>query len=105
MRYNILHSLNVFSHKGQGKNKYSKEQMKRVFIAFYKQPKTMLMVSLETGILRANICRYVAEWEKENRIGIIRKSICPISKHRAGFYTTNPDLFQSIVKPSNTVKL
>lgn len=33
-----------------------------------------------------------------------RKGICPISKHRAGFYTTNPELFP-IVEPSNTVKL
>jgi len=55
--------------------------------------------------LRANICRYVADWEKENRICIVRKGICPISKHRAGFYTTNPELFPSIVEPSNTVKL
>lgn len=93
-----------FLHKGQGKSTHFQAQMKRVFAALYRQPKTMLMVSVETGILRANICRYVAEWEKENRICIVRKGICPISKHRAGFYTTNPDLFP-IVEPSNTVKL
>jgi hypothetical protein len=92
-------------HKRQCKDKHFEAQKKRVFAAFYKQPKTMLMVSIETGILRANICRYVAEWEKENRICIVRKGICPISKHRAGFYTTNPELFPSIVEPSNTVKL
>jgi len=105
MESNQLNSPKVFSHKGQGKSTHFQAQMKRVFAALYRQPKTMLMVSIETGILRANICRYVAELEKENRICIIRKSICPISKHRAGFYTTNPDLFKSIVKPSNTVKL
>ena len=88
-----------FLHKGQGKSTHFQAQMKRVFAALYRQPKTMLMVSIETGILRANICRYVAEWEKENRICIVRKGICPISKHRAGFYTTNPDLFP-IVEPS-----
>ena len=93
-----------FLHKGQGKSTHFQAQMKRVFAALYRQPKTMLMVSVETGILRANICRYVAEWGKENRICIVRKGICPISKHRAGFYTTNPDLFP-IVEPSNTVKL
>ena len=90
--------------KGQGKDKHFQAQMQRVFAAFLRHPKTMLMVSIETGILRANICRYVAEWGKENRICIVRKGICPISKHRAGFYTTNPDLFP-IVEPSNTVKL
>jgi hypothetical protein len=90
--------------KGQGKDKHFQGQTQRVFTAFLRHPKTMLMVSIETSILRANICRYVAEWGKENRICIVRKGICPISKHRAGFYTTNPDLFP-IVEPSNTVKL
>ena len=90
--------------KGQGKDKHFQGQTQRVFTAFLRHPKTMLMASIETGILRANICRYVAEWGKENRICIVRKGICPISKHRAGFYTTNPDLFP-IVEPSNTVKL
>ena len=105
MESNQLNSPKVFSHKGQGKSTHFQAQMKREFAALYRQPKTMLMVSIETGILRANICRYVAEWEKENRICIVRKGICPISKHRAGFYTTNPDLFPAIVEPSNTVKL
>ena len=104
MESNQLNSPKVFSHKGQGKDKHFQAQMERVFAALDRQPKTMLMVSIETGILRANICRYVAKWEKENRICIVRKGICPISKHRAGFYTTNPDLFP-IVEPSNTVKL
>ena len=99
MESNQLNSPKVFSHKGQGKDKHFQGQTQRVFAALYRQPKTMLMVSIETGILRANICRYVAKWEKENRICIVRKGICPISKHRAGFYTTNPDLFP-IVEPS-----
>lgn len=71
-------------------------QMQRVFLALYKNPKTMLMVATETGILRANICRYIAEWERLNCIRIYRKGICPITKHRAGFYTTNPELFPEI---------
>ena len=91
--------------KGLGKDTHFQAQMQRVFAALYRQPKTMLMVSIETGILRANICRYVAKWEKENRICIVRKGFCPISKHRAGFYTTNTDLPLPIAEPSNTVKL
>ena len=92
-------------HKGQGKSTHFQTQMKQVFVTFYRQPKTMLMVSIETSILRANVCRYVAKWEKQNVIRLARKGICPISKHRAGFYTTNPELFPSIIEPSNTVKL
>lgn len=82
-------------------NEKFKAQMKRVFTALYSHPKTMLMVSSETGILRANICRYVAKFRKQNQIEVVQKSICPISKHRAGFYTTNPDLFPK----SNQLKM
>ena len=73
-------------------------------LSFLEYPKTMLMVSIETGILRANLCRYVAKMRKHNHIEVVRKGICPISKHRAGFYTTNPEMFPAIVGPSNTVK-
>ncbi|MDR2083715.1 MAG: hypothetical protein LBP67_01805 [Bacteroidales bacterium] len=49
------------------------------------------MVAQETGIYRANICRYVREFKKNDRLFLVRKGICPISKHRAGFYTSNED--------------
>ncbi len=88
----------------KSKDKHFQAQMERVFLALYKQPKTMLMVSIETNILRANICRYVAEFEKQNSIRVAQKSICPISKHRAGFYTTNPKWFPPIVESLNTGK-
>ena len=71
-------------------------QRQIVFTAFSKQPKTMLMVSIETGIFRANICRYVAEWKKQKHIVLVRKSICSVSKHSAGFYTTNAKLISKI---------
>lgn len=80
-------------HKRQVQDRKFQAQMSKVFAAFLSQPKTMLMVSVETGILRANICRYIAHWEKYNRIALVRKGICPISKHHAGFYSTNPELF------------
>ena len=92
-----------FLRKRQGKSKYFEAQMKRVFSAFHKQPKTMLMVSIETGILRANICRYVAEWRAENRIVEVRKSLCPISKHRATFFTTNKQLIVGEMAEPNTL--
>ena len=76
-------------------------QYKKTFRAFFERPKTMLMVSVETGILRANICRYVAEMERRTRVEKVETGICPVSKHKAGFYTTNPDYF-AIVEPSNT---
>jgi len=90
----------------QGKDKYFQAQMKRVFAAFYGNPKTMLMVSIETGIMRSNITRYVAKWHRQNSIKIVRLGICQISKREGVQYlTTNPELFPVIVEHSNTVKL
>lgn len=78
-------------HKRQVQDKHFQAQMKRVFKAFSEQPKTMLMVSVETKVLRANICRYVAQWQREDSIAVVRKGFCLISKHRAGFYSTNSE--------------
>lgn len=67
------------------KDKHFEAQKETVYLAF-SHPKTMLQVSVETGILRANICRYVRQLEDENKISLLYKGICPISKHKAGFY-------------------
>ncbi len=84
-----------------GKDKHFQAQMKRVFAALYKQPKTMLMVSVETGIMRSNITRYIAKWRKQDCIKIVKLGICPLSKSKGvQFLTTNPELFPAIVEPS-----
>lgn len=82
--------------KGQGKDKKISGQKTKVFNAFSTQSKTMLMVSVETGVLRANICRYVAEWKEQNSIQEVRKGLCRITKHRAGYLTTDPTLFNNV---------
>ena len=85
----------------KSKDKHFQAQMERVFLALYKQPKTMLMVEVETGIMRSNITRYVAKWKKQDCIKIVRFGICPISKSTGvQFLTTNPELFKSIVELS-----
>ena len=71
------------------KNNHFATQNQRLSYAFSEAPKTMLQVSFETGILRANICRYIKEWREQNSIFLIKKNICPVSKHRAGFYSTH----------------
>lgn len=84
-------------------DKLFKGQLQQVFLAFYKQPKTMLTVSVETGILRANICRYVGKWRKTKSIATINKGICPISKSSGvQFLSTDPGL---ISNPAKTDKL
>ena len=104
MENNQLNSPKVFLHKGQGKDTHFQTQMQRVFAALYKQPKTMLMVSVETGIMRSNITRYIAKWRKQDCIKIVKLGICPLSKSKGvQFLTTNPELFPAIVEPNKNV--
>lgn len=67
-------------------------QRQLVYKALFEKPMTMLMVSRLTDVDRANICWLIAKWRKEDKIYFIQKGICPITKHRAGYYTTNKDL-------------
>ncbi len=60
------------------------KQVKR-FLKHSIQPKTMLQVATETGIFRANICRYLRTFRKRGQIQLIRIGVCPISKHKQVF--------------------
>jgi hypothetical protein len=95
---NTLNTPSNSLHNRQGKDKHFEVQMKRVFAAFKRKPSTMLMVSIETGILRANICRYVAKWQKGNSIHLLKQGLCKVSKHRAGYYSTDTNLFTQPLK-------
>jgi hypothetical protein len=88
----------IYLHKVQSKDKHFEAQMKRVFAAFKRKPSTILMVSIETGILRANICRYVSEWQKQGSIHLLKQGVCKVSKHSAGYYTTDTNLFNQTLK-------
>lgn len=57
------HSLNKHDKGNEFQTQYQ-----IVYQSFKEHPKTMLDVSLETGILRANICRYVADMEDKGLI-------------------------------------
>lgn len=81
-----------------------KDQASTVLSSFSEYPKTMLEVSLETGILRANICRYVAQSQKEGRLHLAYKGICPITRHPAGFYTTDFSLIRWEEAESKSVR-
>lgn len=74
-------------------------QLKRTYKAFKKAPKTMKMVSVETGIDRPNICRYVAYLEKRKAIAVVKKARCLITKHTAKYYSTDPEYFPPVTEP------
>lgn len=85
-------------HKRQCKDKHFQAQMDRVFAAFKRKPATMLMISIETGIYRANICRYIAKWQKSYSVHLLKHGLCEVSKYRAGYYTTDTNLFAQPLK-------
>jgi len=70
-----------------------KTQLQIVDEILRKQPLTMLQVAMITGIYRANVCRYIRNLRKLQKVAIVKKDFCPISFHCAGFYSTNPALF------------
>ena len=92
MRNNVTSTNSLLNkhHEDKKKRFYQREI---VFNALAKNPATMLMVAHQTGIERANICRYVAELQKCNGIALIKKGLCQISKNTAGYYTTDKSKF------------
>ncbi|WP_194767855.1 hypothetical protein [Tamlana sp. I1] len=82
-----------FNHLQDIKIDYTK-QRKLVYSSFYAAPRTMLMVALDAGVFRANVCRYVAQFKNQNAIAEVKKGICEISKHPATYYSTNPKYFE-----------
>lgn len=84
-------SLNNFL---QRKDNEFKAQLKKVYDAFFEQPRTMLEVAKETKVMRSNICWYVREWRKHNKIVTLKKRKCSISGYPyVNELTTNPLLF------------
>lgn len=75
------------------KDNYFRNQFQSTKEAFFQAPATMRMIEVQTGILRPNICRYVRTMSNSGIIQVVRIGLCPETRHRAGFYSTNPDLF------------
>ncbi|MGL5938146.1 MAG: hypothetical protein ACRCY5_05405 [Phocaeicola sp.] len=81
--------------QAQHKDTHISSQMRIVSQSFFERPKTMYQVEKETGICRPNICRFVRMMEEASTIQLHRRGLCPISGWSAGFYTTNPGLWDS----------
>lgn len=72
----------------------AKDQLNKVFNAFFEFPKTMKEVDFETTVMRENICRYVRTLRIENRIALVGYRKCKATGNpKVGIYTTNPELF------------
>lgn len=78
----------VFSDKDNYKSQYDK------VLSAFSTPKTMLMVARETGIERANICRYVQRAVEIGVLFFVAYNLCAITLHVAGYYTTDKSLIR-----------
>lgn len=89
-------SLTTYSLNSHDKYREFKAQYQIVYQSFKERPKTMLDVSLETGILRANICRYVADMDDKGLIECLYKAKDKHTNFTAGHYTTDKELFNQV---------
>lgn len=83
----------------QDKGNRFRAQNQIVYQHFKERPKTKLDVPLETGILRSNICRYVADMEDKGLIQLLYKTEDRHTKSTAGYYTTDNELFHQVDNP------
>jgi response regulator of citrate/malate metabolism len=82
--------------KQQPKGTDSPTQYKVVFHKLMENPQTMLEVSMLTGILRANICRYIASMVNAGVAQMIYKDKDRYTHSLAGHYTTDKALFKKL---------
>jgi predicted transcriptional regulator len=68
-------------------------ELNRVFIYLQKHTATASMVAIALNIYRPNVCRHKRKLEKVGLLAESKKGICKITKHRAAYLTTDPDLF------------
>lgn len=74
--------------------KYGK-QLERYYFSLKDKPLTMLEASVQTGIMRENLCRYTATLRKAGLIAGLKKRQCSISKMQATEWTSDVELFPS----------
>lgn len=69
-----------------------KGQIRRTLDELKRDPATSMMLLVKTGILRANLCRYLAGLEKQGRITVVKEETCWITGHKAKYYSADPEL-------------
>ncbi len=89
-------SISLTGESFRTNQRYKKQSIKVQFNqtekAFFNGYFTMKTIAVQLDIDRSNICRYVATLRKLNRIQLVKKGNCPITKSSGvGFYTTIPE--------------
>jgi hypothetical protein len=71
----------------------TKQHQLEIMVDAFLEPQTMLQVARSTNIERANVCRIVDRLRRNNGIALVKIGKCPITRYRAGFYTTDRTKF------------
>ncbi len=74
-------------------SKERRSQKIRVFECLKEAPKTRLQVALELNILRGNVCYFIRDFRKTERVAVFKKGNDPITGHKAEYLTTDTALF------------
>lgn len=77
----------------QNKDKVSTSQLKTIFNYLQSHTATASMVADATGVPQKSICRYKRDLQKRGLLYEVKKGLCELTKFRAWYLTTNPDLF------------
>jgi predicted transcriptional regulator of viral defense system len=77
----------------QNKDKVSTSQLKTIFNYLQSHTATASMVADATGVPQKSICRYKRDLQKRGLLYEVKKGFCELTKFRAWYLTTNPDLF------------
>jgi len=73
-------SPNILTYSSGCKGKDFAGQFQIVYDSFSEYPKTMMQVSVETGVMRTNITRYVSVMLRNGTIRFVKHGVCPITK-------------------------
>lgn len=83
------------------KDKYSQERLFALALAHVTTTKKALCTAL--GIPIEAGCKYKRKFEKSGTLKqSIDEVICPVTKHPAHLISTNPDVFELLLKSKNT---
>lgn len=57
------------------------------------KPKTRMQLAVETGIMRSSICPIIDDWLRKGHVYFAGRDRCPITGHKADFFTANKKVF------------
>jgi hypothetical protein len=80
---------------------YKDNELQAVYSFLQSHTATATQVATALNIYRPNLCRRKRTLEKCGKLAVIKKVVCPITKHKAGLLTTNPALFPPTPKQLN----